>query len=1110
MEDPFDWTVDQVVDALCQQRSSWTKSTAAPALPEARYLEKALRENKINGYILLTQVDNASLREDLGIKILGDRGTIVLAIQKLRSQSPKYSDYVQEVASQTALPGAGLSMGSAAVSQSGFGSPYYGSPMFSGPAAPSIQYGHFYGNRQSPVLSHQHVRSPERGVGMSGNSIVGQTKLGYDSWSEVFSRTPQLRRPDAPQVQLPRDAESDVPRTPLSDIASEKQPHVAESPVAQGLHRIDDGIGGSLVRSGSQESQLVRKSNNRSGETIVTDQSGRKRRKLKLLPAESKDNVQHGQESDGSAEDHVSAATAPEKDKSVTGNHGLKRFESEIVTLSADEVVPESSTVPEASSRSLRHVMGREKAFRLTYLGSKALLVDDIFYGKSGVGDEVKIDVQHSVPEDSEQASRPETYYISSGTDISSGRRLYVHKLMKYFLNRSERKDFTHNSHKYTAVIPYSESVRKKHSHQSFTLFSQSSSAVKATREDLTRWTERIASDSSLTQSNPLEDEQSSLPSGSDENHDWDYLQKWRYVDQGDEELPVYGESGSEGSYDSDTWKEIEDEQVTREQALSRRKQLTSEEVSMAIDQAIEGLEAEWQTKVLPSKASKAWRLWTKSRRDEMKHHQIQQATARIEYLSDNRLSKLRREITSEVWSNTASVKVQCRVLEATIFEREDERWRVSVLQSKSQPAKPTKIAKQQVKAPSPHDSLGDDEEIIESEDTVESSDDGLEKFIIADNDIDESFGDTEGHMSDIRIQDADDEHEMDVDNDNDTEIEDKAVTPPAQRWPSHTPKGTGILTLLGDTTDCVDVSPVAESDSEMSRPKHEPLDRLPPSSVLSSARSLPDPFTRKVVSDATTTSPIKQEDFIDLTLPSDPPEPDTSRYSSDPYLSIHTPPLNPIDNNPFRDKEKKQPLPEFRLPPMPSSVINLEDESSSKSTDGSHHSRHEELPELWDVQAIAQLSPPYLVERQDRKRLLILYIHRLSSSDRQGIISRTITVDSKQSQSDVWNGLMAIKSHAHKIRGADTRTSNDIMRMAQFYVCWSQNTMCSTNGFPKKMVERTLQDESGFDCFYKFLCECLGRYEHEIVSEPVFIGGTPEAANLKHGKRKLGSLTGS
>lgn len=297
----------------------------------------------------------------------------------------------------------------------------------------------------------------------------------------------------------------------------------------------------------------------------------------------------------------------------------------------------------------------------------------------------------------------------------------------------------------------------------------------------------------------------------------------------------------------------------------------------------------------------------------------------------------------------------------------------------------------------------------------------------------------------------------------------------------------------------------LGDSDLGGSSTPNAPLEFPDSSSILSSARSMPDPFTGATLFQPLpkrSTGHVKQNDVIDLTLSSDAPATLTPDHERDPFMDVRTPPLNPVDDNPFRDPSKARI--EFRVPPMPSDVINLESESGSTAKEEEHDGHHEELPDFSEVEKISRLSASYLVERQDRKRILIRYIHRLTPIDRQGISARTIALTLKESQAEVWSGLTAIKSHAHKIRGADPRTSTDILRIAQLYICWSQNTKHSPQGQPKKCVERTMEDVTGFECFYHFLCECLTRYEHELVVDPVVIDSTPEKTNDRPKRKKL------
>jgi len=868
IEDPFDWSVNQVVTALCNARASWTHSRAASPLPELKRFEQALRDNEINGCILLTQVDHTSLREDLGLKVLGHRGTVMLAVHKLRGQSQKWKEHIQEVASQTPLPGSGIMMSSDFGSRSGFGSPFYGSPAFAPPPAAPIENGY----HQSPAVSPQRAREPERNVALTEEPPPAKSYPGHDTLGEGFSNIPELPRAD--ERQPLEYSPIDAIRSPPGDPEVEQQSLMESSSTQEGC-TFDNGVNeDSALHTGSVTQPVVWESNHRPGETYIIDDSGRKRRRLALIPIESEisshldvndDNGSHQQSGqnmepgvtashalhsnieekligeegvtslieknslvdvDSVAEPWVERGTeintvpgvdysgvvateSPEAGKLVIDANGRKRMRPVLVSQPGDEATAKLASTPDVTSipaeRAAKFIQEGEdldnhskirdsgKKSRHAYLGPKSFPVDEVFYGSSAVGEEVKIDVRYEIPAEFVQPSQSETYLVSSASQPANGQRLYVHELMKRFLSQSERKVFRRNGQVFTAVIPYSERIGRKHQSQSFTLCSRSPSAITATREDLSKWPaartltdakekSQTDLDSAFTRFNVPDEDPFSLRENANENHDWDFLEKWRYVDQDDKVLPVYGESGSEVEYDLDTWRETEEERGTLERTVgkSKRKRLTDEEVMTAMDQGLEELEAKWRMKRLPLGEHKAWRIWTKSRRDRSQHQQIELATARICYLNNVRLSKMRKEMTNEIWSNMIQVKKQCKIMEETVFEREDQKWRVSVLQSKSPPSKPPpRDTVRPTKAPRTHESLGDDEEILESSnDPVESSDDDLDGFIIED-DVHEELPGAEAEMllDTERVLDADDEHVLDIDN-NDIDSEDEVVPP--------------------------------------------------------------------------------------------------------------------------------------------------------------------------------------------------------------------------------------------------------------------------------------------------------------------------------------------
>ncbi|WEW56605.1 hypothetical protein PRK78_002052 [Emydomyces testavorans] len=93
-QDPFDWSIEEVVAYLCHASfDSWTRSKISPPRPNPDVLEKALRENDVTGHVLLTEINKQTLIEDFGLKSLGQRATIIQAVQYLQGLSQKYKEY---------------------------------------------------------------------------------------------------------------------------------------------------------------------------------------------------------------------------------------------------------------------------------------------------------------------------------------------------------------------------------------------------------------------------------------------------------------------------------------------------------------------------------------------------------------------------------------------------------------------------------------------------------------------------------------------------------------------------------------------------------------------------------------------------------------------------------------------------------------------------------------------------------------------------------------------------------------------------------------------------------------------------------------------------------
>ena len=123
ISDPFDWSVDQVVHEFCRNpKPAWSSNNNPPRVTNTAALEQALRENDINGEPLLVLVNQQILKDDLGIKSLGERYHIMRAIESLRNLSSKYHLHQREQAASFHRSGPGVGGGfmSPQITQSNF------------------------------------------------------------------------------------------------------------------------------------------------------------------------------------------------------------------------------------------------------------------------------------------------------------------------------------------------------------------------------------------------------------------------------------------------------------------------------------------------------------------------------------------------------------------------------------------------------------------------------------------------------------------------------------------------------------------------------------------------------------------------------------------------------------------------------------------------------------------------------------------------------------------------------------------------------------------------------------------------------------------------------
>ena len=1110
-QDPWDWTVDDVVASLCGRNHPLLASLDPRSLPEAAHLETALRDNGVSGPTLLLELDHASLRDDLGIRALGPRGTIVQLIKKLRRQSQKYLDQMYEEAVDTPLPGYGRIL--SVDQQTRLGSSYFGSPPQHAPRAMSIASGVL----RSPFAMEGRFEHPLPPPSAAEDVLTIGVRRDEQA-QNVLPEAPSLPHPVSQIVRsADMSGENNTPNDAVMTLTLPEHDEARKDPEAIGFGAKEETVFEDSTMF--TRPRAYPEPSHRQGETFVVDESGKKRRKLVLGSAELANPPEHnelaisrtaertiesshhetpkdadadtttkvGNGEEVSTDQNLGAshiANSPEVDRIevIEGSHmssqadktstdtmevlpepgtliidsqGRKRMRP--ILMSQPEPLPEldatpldqmshnvlstGDTHPSTSSDTISGnptIQNRKPAIRKpedVYLGLEPFPVDKIFYGDTMLGKELENDSRHDDALCPHEKNDSDIFAFSSFNQESSGQRQYVNARVKHFLCAGHIDIHARNGEKLVGVVPYPSQIARSHQRLSITLFARSNASITVSRADRSKWLKYNLSYPTLGRNSRVDpaSSTSALPDSSFAHHeenagDWDYLEKWKYA-EGDQVLPAYGDSGSDGEYDMDTWLEMEKEKGSLERPVGRRERerLSDKVVQVTIDEILEQMVRDWHTREESKLQPKAWRLWTKSRRDGDKQEQIRSFADDIEKL-DRRLIKLRERIADEEWSAKKELLKQCKIMQPSVYDRELCKWKRSTLNLKSAPEKLTLPARKPKSStvPSIIASLGEDEEDLASE-----------------------ASDTEGLESDL------DDFIVDGDANERPLIDNEIVMP-----------DIGDDTSLAD--DEANLEPIV-SPKVKARLDTQTAEKASNTSVVALLKS-----------------PSKQfPDIIDLTQQSDTDELDVPVPKVEPSSAIRTPPLYPSDDDPFiRSRRQK---PEFKLPPVADSIIDLvSDPVYVTAEEDSPSPSPIQLPELKDVDGIRKFDPQILVERGDRKRLLLHHISRTPDLERDLVFIHLQEISETELETAVRAGLKAMKSHSHRIRGVDKEDSDVIMRVAGWWVCWTIPVIVGSKGIRLHHIDIVLADKEGFHHFYDFLITCPELFEKESVPEVV------------------------
>jgi len=1011
--DPWDWDVDKVVRELCTSDRSWQPRSAGPTLSNPSSLEQALRHHEVSGCVLLEHVDDNVMKDDLGLTVLGRRAFVRSAIIELRRRSAQYQAYQWSHHPENAA--SEISRGIQDILQR---FPAHVSASAVLPGQPQQTFS----SVGEPIVGREgNLLQPPRLASDDSPSANRNSSGEYVSTDESTNKRRKLDSLNA-EDELEPQFEHHMHNIAEENSTKTVEPHVPADEPATASVEVND------------------KKRKRIAPTLITSIIDPNRNRV--LPTEA-DNITQQIPQGLEAGDFAIGINGRESLRPValTPSETIHeaRDNSEDSQPWNDVAEPAVSSVEDATSLKSLIVRKRKPASSAKgYLGKGKLPVDDLFYEATAVGHELM-----------QLDDATEFAQLSEG--ISAGRRLYVHGLMRNFL-RAERQVFERNGKIFSALRPYPEKLAPKYQQPSFTLYTTGKDGqIHASRQEVPSWPE-IDPNAIINQYKSSIDENKANfnPLGSDmfnsDRLDPSNLEKYKYLEGGDVVLPKYGESDEENEYDLATWKEIEEElgELDRPSKKTKKVLISYDEINEAINEGIAELVEKWTAKARPKREKKAFRLWKKARVQCTKREQIVAAQKDLDHILA-RITKMRNEILNEMWTSKQQVRKQTRIMELSIFAREDLVFKIAILEQKTAPEKVAHTPSVAGSKKSTHVSDdGEEGESIGSEGEEVSSDDDMDDFVVPD----ETLPTTEEERHELNLADSENENGEDEE---DATMSDASVPNVAGHSPS-TPARQIRLKVSKKHKRLVEESHSDVDDYEFLSPPS--INNISPPGIKEEEQTLP-----KLPAPSSTAV----AEMIDLTMTSSDDSPAKR------VVDLCTP------------AKKKKPLVRlFNRNSSFSSPITLSD-SNNETASNETMPDPENMPPYNNPAAIAKYSFTAWARSFDKERLLIKVFQTMDEEKRAAFFDFIPDI----SEMDLWGNMAqvidSLIAGEGSVQGMDTSTREIITGFIRLFVMYIEGRYHPDRVPPKKdKLKKALdQKDPSFGPFYKLCCQMESYFDH-------------------------------
>lgn len=625
-----------------------------------------------------------------------------------------------------------------------------------------------------------------------------------------------------------------------------------------------------------------------------------------------------------------------------------------------------------------------------------------------------------------------EDTFVMCSPNFPTGQRLFVREQLHHFYFQRPISLGSNDGISKWAVIPYNHTSVEDNRQNYFTLYSFKDGKVTVRQENVDKWPQ-------LSTKVMTQDDSTALKSSDPFSY---LIQKYPVQEGNEEAYPLYGDSGSEGVYDEETWLEIENEQ--QEPHQDKQERLSAAEVDSIIAKCVNDMEETWHQDHQPKEERKARRLWLTARRFNSTNQQIKVISRDI-FLLERRLRKIQGAIRESDYATVSELQMQCQSMQQTVFNIQVQKWRISILEQTACPPRVVDIPKRPP-APKPKLNLEDGESLYSESD----GDSGfLEDFIDDDIVINGDIYNGQALSSSPRKE----AHNL--------QAKETSETLPQSHISPSSSDSDAILTPSASRRKSRKQSTVLRREDRKARPATVPIE---PGSPMHEDAISPEPNN------------LADIECIDLTGDSPPPDVDD--------LRIETPPLNPSLPKMLNSAQKKVKIergPSTSPPPDLGSSVLVEISNRKTTDDG--RLRDTKTADI-GFAGISRMDWESLEERRDRRRILAKLVNGLPRAEQENMTKKIPHYISGLLRKHVLSALKAFSNHHDKIRGVDDEDQELVKRTTSLYISWVNCKHYDQEGLPKKDVTEAKKDQRSFTPFHKALTHCLVEFEKWTRSE--------------------------